>query len=456
MNITVKTTQLDQAVSNPVLPGQKIAVIGSGISGSGAAWLLRNDHNVTLYEKNAVAGGHTATVDIDYDGTPISVDTGFIVYNELNYPHLTALFDEIDVETHDSDMSFAMSRDRGKFEWGGRKLAMLFAQKRNIFRPEFLKMLREVFRFNTICVKDRDDGHLTGRSIGEYLIWRGFSPGFQNNYLMPMAAAIWSSSANQMLEFPALHFVNFFDNHRLIHRKRPVWRTVTGGSRNYLNKLHNDLGNRVKLNCGVKNVIRKDGQVLITNDQDKTEKFDHVIFACHTDQMIDLLDEPTQIEQDIAASIPYCPNEVYLHRDANLMPKRKNVWASWNYLSSSREDENANVAVSYWMNRLQGIDQSKPLFVTLNPKTPPAPDLTFGKYIYDHPQFSQKAVVAQKMLEQIQGQSNTWFTGAWTGHGFHEDGLRSAVNVANNLGCYAPWQKAEKELERATSKLVKI
>lgn len=420
---------------------KKIAIVGSGISGSSCAWLLRDNYDVTLYEKNKIAGGHTATVDIDYDGTPISVDTGFIVYNELNYPHLTALFEHLKVKTHDSDMSFALSRDLGKFEWGGRKLAMLFAQKSNIFRPEFLNMLREVFRFNKICVKDRDKGHLKGRSIGEYLIWRGFSPGFQNNYLMPMAAAIWSSSSNQMLEFPATHFVNFFDNHRLLHRRRPTWRTVTGGARNYLNKLHHDLGGRVKLNCGVEKVIRNDNKIEVSDSKGETCIYDEIVFACHTDQMINMLDKPTLAETQIATAIPYGANKVYLHRDETLMPKRKNVWASWNYLSSSKESNNANVAVSYWMNRLQGIDDDKPLFVTLNPNRAPAKDLTFGEYNYDHPQFSKTAMIAQKSLENMQGQNSTWFTGAWTGSGFHEDGLRSAVNVANKLGCYAPWQK---------------
>jgi predicted NAD/FAD-binding protein len=425
---------------------QKIAVIGSGISGSSSAWLLRDHHDVTLYEKNKIAGGHTATIDIDYDGTPISVDTGFIVYNELNYPHLTSLFDHLKVQTHDSDMSFAMSRDLGKFEWGGNSLAMLFAQKRNVFRLEFLNMLREVFRFNNLCVKDRDKGHLKGRSIGEYLIWRGFSPGFQNNYLMPMAAAIWSSSANQMLEFPALQFVNFFDNHRLIHRSRPSWRTVTGGSRNYLDKLHADLGDRVKLDCGVENVTRAHGKVKITDSKGHTEIFDQVIFACHTDQMINMIEGPTEAERDIATFIPYSMNKVYLHRDASLMPKRKAVWASWNYLCSSNETDASSVAVSYWMNQLQDIDPSKPLFVTLNPTTNPDPELTFGEYNYAHPQFGQKATIAQLMLEGIQGQNNTWFAGAWTGSGFHEDGLRSAVKIANMLGCVAPWQNLDKDV----------
>lgn len=214
-----------------------IAVVGSGVSGSAAAWALNPVHDVTLYERDRRPGGHTATVDIDYDGTPISVDTGFIVYNEANYPNLTALFAELDVTTHRSDMSFSVSLDHGRLEWSGDNLATVFAQKRNLVRPSFLLMLREILRFNRICLEDRSAGRLQTMSIGDYLNWRGFSPGFTNNYLVPMAAAIWSSPAAKMLEFPAEHFIQFFDNHRLIYTKPHPWRTVTGGSRNYLSKL---------------------------------------------------------------------------------------------------------------------------------------------------------------------------------------------------------------------------
>ncbi|WP_244627849.1 FAD-dependent oxidoreductase [Lentilitoribacter sp. Alg239-R112] len=423
--------------------GQKIAVIGSGISGSGAAWILDKSYDVTLYEQNNIAGGHTATVDIDYDGTPISVDTGFIVYNEANYPHLTALFDHLGIKTQESNMSFAVSRNKGEFEWGAHKWSMLLAQKRNIFRWEFLTMLREIMRFNGLCRQDRDDGHLKDRSIGEYLAWRGYSKSFQNNYLVPVAAAIWSSSAQKMLEFPATNFINFFENHRLVHRHGQDWRTVTGGSRNYLNKLHGQMKGRIKIGCGVQSVVRENGKSVITDSKGNVETYDHVIFACHTDQMLAILQNPTQDERSIAAAIPYSPNKVYLHRDINLMPKRNAVWGAWNYLFSTSDSIDADVSVSYWMNRLQNIDHSKPLFVSLNPKTAPKPDLTFKEFTYDHPQFGTNTREAHKILGEIQGQNNTWYAGAWTGNGFHEDGLRSAVNVANLLGAYAPWQKQE-------------
>jgi uncharacterized protein len=419
----------------------KVAVVGSGISGASAAWALRDLHDVTLYEAEKRPGGHTATVDIEYDGTPLSVDTGFIVYNELNYPNLTALFAHLGVKTHDSDMSFALSLDHGKLEWGGDNLKTLFAQKRNLLRPSFLLMLREVLRFNRICLQDRAAGHLAARSIGDYLNWRGFSPGFMNNYLVPMAAAIWSTPAKRMMEFPATYFVNFFENHRLIHSERPIWRTVTGGSRNYLEKLLAPLAGRVRLDAGVVSVRRGAEGVDILDASGRLESFDRVILACHTDQALRILDRPTDAERDILTAIPYRPNRVILHRDDRLMPTRKAVWASWNYLRSSDQRSDANVAVSYWMNRLQGIDPAKPLFVTLNPDREPRPELVFGEYSYDHPQFGNNAMDVQVRLKAIQGDNHTHFAGAWTGYGFHEDGLTSGIAAAEALGARLPWRE---------------
>lgn len=444
MNLHINEADLSpKADQPPKKPRKKIAIIGSGISGSASAWLLRNHYDVVLYEKNHIPGGHTATVDIDYDGTPISVDTGFIVYNEGNYPHLTALFDHLNIQTHESNMSFSFSLDKGKFEWGGQKWRMVFGQKSNIFKPHFWLMLREVLRFNALCLKDRDAGHMDDKSIGDYLDWRGFSSVFQDHYLIPIAAAIWSSSAQQMREFSARHFVNFFENHRLIHRQGQFWRTVTGGSRNYLNRLHQDLEGKVRLGCGVCSVQRVEGKCVLLDDTGQREVYDHVIFACHTDQALEILNKPTDSETHILSAIPYSANKVYLHRDPSLMPKRKSVWAAWNYLSASDDQTDASVAVSYWMNRLQAIDRSKPIFVTLNPTKRPDPALTFGEYSYDHPQFSQKSVKAHQILQGIQGHHNTWFAGAWTGNGFHEDGLLSAVNIVNALGVKAPWQESQ-------------
>ena len=435
MNAHMKPNSL-----SPAGPRLKIAVIGSGISGASAAWGLHDIHDVTLYESEKRPGGHTATVDIDYQGTPVSVDTGFIVYNELNYPNLTALFAHLGVETHESDMSFALSLDQGKLEWGGENMTTLFAQKRNIIRPSFLFMLREILRFNKLCLRDRADGHLSARSIGDYLNWRGFSPGFTNNYLVPMAAAIWSTPAKQMLEFPATYFVNFFENHRLIHFERPTWRTVTGGSRNYLKKLLAPLGDRVKLDCAAVSVSRSADGVEILDSAGHLSRFDHVIIACHTDQALKLLQQPTDRENRILKAIPYRPNRVILHRDANLMPKRRKVWSSWNYLRSSNDTGESDVAVSYWMNKLQGIPDSLPLFVTLNPDREPDPALVFDEFSYDHPQFGKDAMEVQTLLADIQGDNRTFFAGAWTGYGFHEDGLSSGIRAAEALGASFPWR----------------
>ncbi|MDO9416968.1 NAD(P)/FAD-dependent oxidoreductase [Pararhizobium sp.] len=420
----------------------KIAVIGSGVSGSSAAWALHPVHDVTLFEKEDRAGGHTATVDIDYDGRQIAVDTGFIVYNEANYPNLTSLFAELDVATHKSDMSFSLSLDHGRLEWSGDNLATLFAQKRNLLRPSFLWMIREILRFNKTCLKDRAAGLLAARSIGDYLNWRGFSPGFTNNYLVPMAAAIWSTPADKMLEFPAEHFVNFFDNHRLIYSTPHPWRTVTGGSRNYLQKLLKPLGDRVKTNCGVRSIRREHGIVVITDVHGHETIFDKVIIAAHSNQTLAMLADATPAETRLLSSVPYEPNRVILHRDPGLMPKRQKVWASWNYLRSTKPCGDTGVAVSYWMNRLQGIDADCPLFVTLNPEREPAPGTVFAEFSYDHPQFSTQSMLAQKELAAHQGDNNTFFAGAWTGYGFHEDGLSSGLAAAEALGGIIPWRQA--------------
>lgn len=419
----------------------KIAVIGSGVSGSSAAWALHPVHDVTLFEKDGRPGGHTATVDIDYDGRAISVDTGFIVYNEANYPNLTALFAELGVATHKSDMSFSLSLDHGRLEWSGDNLATLFAQKRNLLKPSFLWMIREILRFNKLCLKDRAAGFLASRSIGDYLNWRGFSPGFTNNYLVPMAAAIWSTPAARMLDFPAEHFVNFFDNHRLIYSTPHPWRTVTGGSRNYLDKLLKPLGDRVKTGCGVRSVRRSGGKVQLTDTHGNESVFDKVIIAAHSDQTLAMLGDASIEERRILDAVPYEANRVILHRDTGLMPKRSKVWASWNYLRSTKPCGETGVAVSYWMNRLQGIDAGCPLFVTLNPERDPAPGTVFAEFSYDHPQFNAQSMQAQAALQSIQGANNTYFAGAWTGYGFHEDGLSSGLAAAEALGGIIPWRE---------------
>ncbi|MBD0415030.1 NAD(P)/FAD-dependent oxidoreductase [Oryzicola mucosus] len=424
----------------------KIAVIGSGISGASAAWALHPTADVTLFEAAARPGGHTATVDIDYDGRPVSVDTGFIVYNTLNYPELTALFEHLDVETQETEMSFSLSLDGGKLEWSGASLSSIFAQKRNFFSPSFLWMLREILRFNRECVVDRESGLLLQHTIGEYIEKKKFSSSFRDNYLIPMAAAIWSTPRIKMLDFPAETFISFFENHRLIHRERPRWKTVRNGSATYLAKLLAPLGDRLRLSSPVRSVVRDAYGVTLWHGDGHAERFDQVIFACHSDQALAMLGDPSSTESDSLGAVKYRPNRVILHRDTSLMPKSRQAWAAWNYLRSSKGDGESEVCVTYWMNRLQHIDPSMPLFVSLNPAVEPAANLTFGEWVYDHPQFDAAALAAQQRLRGIQGQRNTYYAGAWTGYGFHEDGLRSGLDAAAALGAQVPWRSSVQAL----------
>ncbi|NMG38643.1 NAD(P)-binding protein [Chelativorans sp. ZYF759] len=421
---------------------QKIAVVGSGIAGASAAWALSATANVTLYEAERRAGGHTATVDVDYDGISVPVDTGFIVYNELNYPDLTSMFAHLGVATHESRMGFGLSLDEGRLEWSGQSYRSIFAQPLNALSPSFLRMLSEIMRFNRTCVVDRDAGRLAGHSIGSYLAECRFSSAFRDNYLIPMAAAIWSTPRVKMLEFPASTFVTFFENHRLIHEERPVWRTVSGGSRNYLEKLLAPLAGKVRLATPVETVIRDALGVTLWAKDREPERFDAVVLAGHSDQTLAMLGDASPVETTILSSVQYRPNRVVLHRDPRLMPKRRGVWSAWNYLRSSRGEEEPEVCVTYWMNELQGIDHSTPLFVSLNPVIEPRAELTFGEWSFAHPQFDAAAISAQARLGEIQGHRRTWFAGAWTGFGFHEDGLRSGLDAARGLGATIPWRAA--------------
>ncbi len=434
----------------------RVAVIGTGIAGNAAAWTLSRRYPVTVYDREIRPGGHSHTVTIDYDGTPLAVDIGFIVYNEPNYPDLTALFAHLGVETMESSMSFAVTADAGHFEWKGggnnwrETAAGLFAQVRNLLSPSYLWMLRDILAFNTRSVEDYAAGHLAGLSLGEYFRRRKFAPRLLTDYLAPMGAAIWSAPAKEMLDFPAENFVAFFSNHRLLQYDRPVWRTVKGGSRTYVERLTSAFRDRIRLGCAVTSIERTPHGVVVTDSHGRSDSYDHVVIASHSDQALAMLSDADNSERAILGAIGYAPNTVYLHRDARLMPKRRRVWASWNFLRWQREGTAENdVAVTYWMNELQGIDEDKPLFVSLNPPFEPDPELTFGKYICEHPQYNAAAFAAQKRLDEIQGRRRTWFCGAWTGYGFHEDGVRSGLAVAEALGATVPWRGPPPELAQA-------
>ncbi|TYC50391.1 FAD-dependent oxidoreductase [Rhodobacterales bacterium] len=420
----------------------RIAVIGSGISGNSAAWALSESHEVVLYEKRTRPGGHSATADIDYDGRKLSVDTGFIVYNELNYPNFTRLLDHLSVPNEASNMSFAVSANNGTLEWSGQNLNTLFAQRSNLLSPRFLRMLRDIFRFNAKSVADLEAGTLRGETLGDYLDREGYSNAFVNDYLLAMGAAIWSTPINEMRAYPVESFVAFFKNHRLLSFDRPRWRTVSGGSRSYVQRLIAPVRRQMRLGTQVTRITREDGKVYVADLSGNMDCFDHVILASHTDQTLAMLGDATADERQILGAIRYRPNDVYLHRDEALMPRRKNVWASWNYMSDQDAGATRDVTVSYWMNRLQNLDPDRPVFVTLNPYKAPLESKTFARYTYDHPQFDESALRAKERLADIQGRNGTWFCGAWTGNGFHEDGLSSGLAVAKALGARIPWENA--------------
>lgn len=421
-----------------------IAVIGSGIAGNGAAWALHQfgGHDVTLYESRLRPGGHSATVDIDYDGGTIAVDTGFIVYNGRNYPNLTELFAELGVATEWSDMSLGISVGDGALEWSGDNPNALFAQRRNMVSPRFLGMLLSIVRFNKRAMAHLSSGRLHDICLGDYLRQERYPAGFIEDYLVPMGAAIWSTPDADIMAFPAQSFVQFFANHRLLEFRPPEWRTVTGGSRNYVKKLLEPLGDRVLLGRQVTEVRRTQDGVSVTDSHGDTRLFDNAVMAAHCDQSLATLKDASDAEASVLAGIQYRPNDVYLHRDEALMPKRKVMWSAWNYMASARQAAGrTGVSVSYWMNKLQGIDHRTPLFITLNPDQAPDPDKVFLRTQYDHPQFDTQALAAQKRLPEVQGKNRIWFAGAWTAYGFHEDGLRSGLEAAEGFGAYAPWRK---------------
>jgi hypothetical protein len=436
--------------------GMRVAVIGTGIAGNAAAWALSKRYPITVYDREIRPGGHSHTVTIDYDGTPLSVDIGFIVYNELNYPDLTALFAHLGVETVESCMSFAVTADAGRFEWKGggdnwwKTAAGLFAQPRNLLSLSYLRMLRDILTFNSQSVEDHAAGRLAGFTLGEYFAFRNFAPRLLTDYLAPMGAAIWSAPASRMLDFPAENFVAFFSNHRLLQYDRPVWRTVKGGSRRYVEKMTLAFRDQLRLGCAVTSIERTPHGIVVHDGHGRHDSYDQVVIASHSDQALAMLSDADKSERAILGAVGYAPNTVYLHRDARLMPKRRRAWASWNFLRWQREGTTENdVAVTYWMNRLQGIADDKPLFVSLNPPFAPASKLTFGKYICEHPQYNAAAFAAQQQLSEIQGRRHTWFCGAWTGYGFHEDGLRSGLAVAEALGAAVPWRDPSPELAQA-------
>lgn len=423
-------------------PRRSVAVIGAGISGLSAAWLLRPHHAVTLYEAEPRLGGHADTQLVSLGGREVAVDTGFIVYNTLNYPNLTALFSHLGVETEASDMSFGVSIGGGRLEYGGGSIPQLFVQKRNIARPRFLAMLRDVLRFYREAPRllETDDHP----SLGAYLDREGYRAGFIEDHILPMGAAIWSASVSAMREFPARSFIRFFVNHGLLRLSdRPAWRTVTGGSRRYVGKIEAALGAGVRKGVPVAAIARDETGVTVTLADGSSARHGAVILATHGDEALRLLADPSAEERRVLGAVRTQANRMVLHTDASLMPRRRGVWSSWNYLARDRADHGREVLLTYWMNRLQNLSTPEPLLVTLNPLAEPDPRRVLLEKTYRHPCYDAAMIRAQAELPALQGVRNTWFCGAWTGYGFHEDGIASAVAAVRGLGVLPPWAEAQ-------------
>ena len=428
----------------------RFAVIGAGISGMAAAWLLSQRHEVIVYERNDRVGGHSNTVDLPPlaptgNATAIAVDTGFIVFNHRTYPNLVKLFDTLGVRTETSDMSFSFSLDDGRLEYSGDNLRSLFAQTENLFRPSHYAMIRDILRFYreaAAVLTGEGDGEPT---LADYLATNRYGKAFIHRHLLPMGAAIWSTTVDEMMRFPARSFIRFFDNHGLLQVKdRPKWSTVSGGSRAYVAKLTTPYAADIRRGCPVAAIRREATGVIVKDGAGYEDRFDHVVLATHADQALAALQDPSPAERRILGAFRYETNEAVLHRDPALMPRRRRAWASWNYLGRSQPAGRQRVSVTYWMNRLQNLDPMDPVFVSLNPLSPPSPDKEAAWFTYDHPQFDEPALDAQQLLPTIQGTRRTWFCGSYCGYGFHEDGLASGLAVAESLGGVTrPWSVAE-------------
>lgn len=412
----------------------RIAVVGSGISGLSAAYYLSRRHDVTLFEADRRLGGHTATIDVSVNGNSYAIDTGFIVYNDRTYPNFIRLLAELGVSSQPTAMSFSVSCATTGLEYGGSGFDALFAQRRNLLSPYFLRLLLNIVRFNRNAVRDLESGSLpAAMNLGDYLSVNNYSGGFVRHYLAPMAAAIWSSSTASVLDMPVQFFVKFFNNHGLLQlRDRPQWYSIIGGSRSYIAPLSKPFAQRILLNSPVSRVKRDEGSVTLTTQPGEEHSFDELVLATHSDQALEVLADPSAEELAVLSAIAYQANDVVLHTDATVLPRSKKVWSSWNYsLDEQRRD---SAVLNYNMNILQNLNAPETFCVTLNNDAAIASDKILGSYRYHHPLFNAAAIRAQQQWASINGVRRTWYCGAWWGNGFHEDGVNSALRVARGLG----------------------
>jgi predicted NAD/FAD-binding protein len=412
----------------------KIAIIGTGIAGNVAAYRLARDHEVTIFEADDRIGGHTNTIDVEADGQQLAIDTGFIVYNDVTYPNFISLLNELGIESQASEMSFSVSSKRTGLEYNGASLNALFAQRRNLLNPTFYRMLVDILRFNREAPEVLN-GNVPQQTLGEYLDSNGYSKSFVEHYIVPMGSAIWSATPNGMSAFPAVFFIRFLHNHGLLSiNDRPLWRVIKGGSRQYVDKLVAGHLDRIRLNSAVQWIRRHPGFIELKVHGSEIERFDHVFLACHSDQALRLLADPTPLERKVLGAIEYQRNEAVLHTDESLMPKRRRAWAAWNYhIPEKQENAGEKVTLTYNMNILQRLAAPMQFCVTLNNTPAIDPEKVIRSIDYSHPVFDEKAVAAQKRHRDINGSRQTYFCGAYWRYGFHEDGVVSAMTALEHF-----------------------